>query len=194
MHPSENLRAQLERDVVTGARCLVGATLVHGDRRAVITETEAYRGADDEAAHAFGKTRMRNMNLFHRPGTAYIYLNYGIHWMLNLAALPEGTAAGVLIRAARPIAGFPDCTRLDGPGRLGKAFGVGPEMNGLDLLDPNSVIHIQPAVQPVKIVVGPRIGITKSKELPWRFADANQLDWVSRPHRFEPELLTEDVL
>jgi DNA-3-methyladenine glycosylase len=182
MLPLENLRAELERDVVTGARCLVGATLVHGDRRAVITETEAYRGADDEAAHAFGKTRMSNMNLFHRPGTAYIYLNYGIHWMLNLAALPEGTAAGVLIRAAKPVIGFPAGTRLDGPGRLGKAFAIGPEMNGLDLLDPNSVIHIQPADQPVKILVGPRIGITKSKELPWRFADADQLYWISRPH------------
>ena len=183
----KRLRDELERDVVTGARCLVGATLVHGDRRAVITETEAYRGADDEAAHAFGKTRMSNMHLFHRPGTAYIYLNYGIHWMLNLAALPEGTAAGVLIRAARPVTGFPEGTRLDGPGRLGKAFGVGPEMNGLDLLDPNSVIHIMPALKPVKIVVGPRIGITKSKELPWRFADADQLDWVSRPHPPRPE-------
>jgi DNA-3-methyladenine glycosylase len=193
-HPEyEDLKAALKRDVVEASAALLGWELVRGNLRARIVETEAYRH-DDPACHAFGKTKMKNMAIFGRPGLAYIYLAYGNHWMLNVVAHPEGDAAAVLIRAARPISGQdemfehrPKALReedlISGPGKLAAAFGIDRRDNLVDLLDPASDLHLEPGQPAKKVVTGPRIGIAlgKAHELPWRFMEANELRWVSKP-------------
>jgi DNA-3-methyladenine glycosylase len=187
------LQHLLEANVLAAAPALLGWTLVRGEMRARIVEVEAYRGADDRACHAFGKTKMKNMALFGPPGRAYVYLNYGVHWMLNISAHEEGNAAGILIRAAEPLAGLEemranrpgvtDRELLRGPGKLGRAFGVGPEDNGLDLLKPESRLHLEEGDEVRAVVTGPRVGIASGKgdELPWRFIDAGRLISASRP-------------
>ena len=190
---SEDLRDLLSRDVVAAASVLLGATLVYGEMRARIVETEAYRGEDDPACHAYRKTTMRNMVLFGPPGLAYVYLNYGMHWMLNVSAHPDGDAAGILIRAAEPLAGLEamranrpnvaDRDLLNGPGKLAKAFGISREENGIDLLDPASELRIEPAEPVARVLAGPRIGIAEGKghDTPWRFMEADRIQWVSKP-------------
>lgn len=189
----EEMRDLLRRDVVAAAPALVGAILVRGEMRARIVETEAYRAADDPACHAYRKTTMRNMVLFGPPGLAYVYFNYGMHWMLNISAHPDGDAAGILFRAAEPLAGLDemranrpgiaDRELLTGPGKLCKAFGIDREFNGLDLLDPASELRLEIGEPVSRIVTGPRIGIAEGKghEIPWRFMDSDRLGWVSRP-------------
>jgi DNA-3-methyladenine glycosylase len=189
----QDLRTTLEHDVVEASRAILGWDLVRGNLRARIVETEAYRH-DDPACHAFGKKKMKNMALFARPGMAYIYLAYGNHWMLNVVAHPEGDAAAVLIRAARPLSGLdemfdrrPKAVRevdlLSGPGKLAAAFGITGVENMVDLLDPTSELHIEPGEPPKEIIVGPRIGIAvgKAHELPWRFMDEGEMQWISKP-------------
>jgi DNA-3-methyladenine glycosylase len=189
----------LRRDVLKAAPALLGATIVWGDLRARVVETEAYRGEDDPACHAYGKTKMRNMGLFGEPGRAYIYFNYGVHWMLNITAHEPGHGAGILFRAAEPLSGLnimrtsrmgqsgrqiEDRNLLSGPGKLCRAFGITGEQNGLELIANTSGLHIVPAEHPVTNVIrGPRVGIAKGKwhEVPWRFVDGDRLNWVSAP-------------
>lgn len=184
------LRDLLRRDVVAAAPALLGGMLVSGELRARIVETEAYR-ADEPACHAFGKTKMKNMLLFGEPGLAYVYFNYGVHWMLNITAHEHGYAAGILIRAAQPLDGLEimrerrrgvaDRQLLSGPGKLAQAFAISAEDNGKDLLD-RTGLHIVPPSQPVtNIQTGPRIGIAEGKahELPWRFVDRDLIGWAT---------------
>lgn len=187
------MRELLAHDVVAAAPALLGAILVHGDMRARIVETEAYRADDDPACHAYRKTTMRNMVLFGPPGLAYVYFNYGMHWMLNISAHPDGDAAGILFRAAEPLAGLDqmranrpgiaDKELLSGPGKLCKAFGIDRECNGLDLLDPSSPLRLEIGEPGRKVLIGPRIGIAEGKghDTPWRFMDADRTAWISRP-------------
>lgn len=157
-------------------------------------EVEAYRSEDDPACHAYGKSKMKNMALFGPPGRAYIYFNYGVHWMLNVSAHEEGRAAGILIRAAEPLEGVdtfrqrrPKAKRdedlLSGPGKIAAAFDIDSKDNGLDLFNPSSPLHIE-LHEPIKnVVTGPRIGIAigKAHDYLWRFADGDRLAWVSKP-------------
>jgi len=190
----EELRNHLREDVVAAAPLLLGATLVRGGLRARIVEVEAYR-VDDPACHAYRKTKMKNMVMFGEPGFAYIYFNYGVHWMLNITAHPEGIPAAILVRAAEPLEGLdtmrsnrgvaPDTELLSGPGKLAKGFGITNLDNGIDLLTPtDSGLHILAAQEAVKDVRAlPRVGIAEGKwhEVPWRFIDGNALKWVSKP-------------
>lgn len=189
----EELRHLLERDVVAAAPALLGWDLVLGSMRARIVETEAYRH-DDPACHAYGKTKMKNMALYAEPGRAYVYFAYGSHWMLNVVCHAQGDAAAVLIRAAKPIAGQsemrerrPKAKReedlLSGPGKLAAAFGITSEHNMLDLLDPKSVLHLEPGSEVAEVISGPRIGIAEGKahDYPWRFIDRQELRWASKP-------------
>ncbi len=186
----------LREDVVVASPALLGATLVRGPMRARIVETEAYRGLDDPACHAFGKTKMKNMVMFGDPGHAYVYLNYGMHWMLNVVAHAPGDACAILIRAAMPLEGLAtmrenrpvsdDRQLLSGPGKLTKAFGITSAQNAVNLLLPSdpAELHILPPETPVqKVVTGPRIGISEGRwhEIPWRFMDGDSMQWVSRP-------------
>lgn len=187
------LRNCLHEDVVAAAPALLGATLVFGEMRARIVETEAYRGEDDPACHAFGRTKMRNMALFASPGRSYVYFNYGVHWMLNIVANEPGRAAAVLIRAAEPLAGLEsmrenrgvhrDRDLLSGPGKLCRAFGITDAQNDIDLLAVGAGLHIlAPEFKVARVLATPRIGIAQGKwhDVPWRFIDADRLDWVSR--------------
>jgi DNA-3-methyladenine glycosylase len=178
------------RSVHVVARDLIGCTVVHGETAGVIVETESYH-ADDEACHAFGGPTPRNAVLFGPPGYAYVYLSYGIHSLLNIVAEPDGQAAAVLIRALEPLRGLElmrmrrGVVRLDalcsGPGKLTQALGVGLELNGSSLADgPIRVLSRQGEWSDPEVVSGPRIGITKATELPWRFCAAGSRS-VSRP-------------
>jgi DNA-3-methyladenine glycosylase len=156
----------------------------------VIVETESYH-ADDPACHAFGGPTPRSSVLFGPPAHAYVYLSYGIHSLLNFVAEPEGDAAAVLIRALEPVAGIEimrarrGVARLEdlcsGPGKLTEALGITLDLNGTSLLEgPIDVLERNGAGSPAEIVTGPRIGISKATEHPWRFSLAGSR-FVSKP-------------
>jgi DNA-3-methyladenine glycosylase len=182
--------AFFERSVHDVARDLIGCTVAHGDTAGVIVETESYH-ADDPACHAFGGPTPRSSVLFGPPANAYVYLSYGIHSLLNFVAEPEGEAAAVLIRALEPVQGIETMRarrgveRLEdlcsGPGKLTEALGIGLDLNGVALADgPIEVRARDPGRPDPTIVAGPRIGITKAVEHPWRFCFAGS-PFVSRP-------------
>jgi DNA-3-methyladenine glycosylase len=178
-----------ERSVHTVARELVGCRLFYEGRGGVIVEVESYE-RDDPACHAYVGLTARTEVLFGPPGRAYVYLSYGIHNLLNAVAEPEGEAAAVLIRALEPTTGLEEMRRrrgvdrdeelCSGPGKLTEALGVGLEDNGADLTrDPFLLLPREPDWSG-EIVTGPRIGITKATERPWRFALAGNRH-VSQP-------------
>ena len=184
--------------MVAAAPALLGWHVVRGDLRARIVETEAYRGNDDPACHAYNKVKMKNMALFGPPGRSYIYFTYGNHWMLNVSAHADGDAAGILIRAAEPLTGLEtfrerrlkarrDEDLLSGPGKLAAAFDIDSSDNDIDLFEPSSELRFEPPDSLVTTILsGPRVGIAvgKAHERPWRFADGDRLRWVSRPLTF----------
>jgi DNA-3-methyladenine glycosylase len=198
-------RAFFDRSVHEVARDLIGWELAVGETAGVIVETEAYEAADP-ACHAYIGRTTRNEVLFGPPGHAYLYLSYGIHSLLNFVTEPEGTASAVLIRALEPTRGIEllrerrgrnararaSATRLklvelcSGPGKLTEALGIGLELNGADLLAPPFQLG-PPAGKwtGAEVVTGPRIGITKAAELPWRYCVKGSR-FVSRPWPAEP--------
>jgi len=179
-----------DRPVVEVAESLLGCVVRHGDTAGVIVETEAYHQSEP-ACHAYVGLTARTSTLFGPPGRAYVYFSYGIHALLNAVSEPEGVGAAVLIRALEPLAGI-DHMRArrglervedlcSGPGKLTQALGVTLELNGTDLAAGPIVIEAPPpGWDDLEVAVGPRIGITKAAELPWRFAVARARS-VSRP-------------
>ena len=186
-----------DRSVHEVARELIGWELGVGETAGTVVETEAYEAADP-ACHAYiGKTA-RNEVLFGPPGHAYVYLSYGIHSLLNFVTEREGRASAVLIRALEPTRGVElmrerrgreELSELcSGPGKLTEALGVGLELNGADLLGPHFMLSPPDgAWGEVAVVTGPRIGITKAAELPWRYCVRGSR-FVSRPW---PDLMGE---
>jgi DNA-3-methyladenine glycosylase len=183
-------RVFFERSVHDVARDLIGCEVVHGSTSGVIVEVESYH-ADDAACHAFGGQTPRNEVLFGPPGHAYVYLSYGIHSLLNFVAEPEGQAAAVLIRALEPLDGVALMRRrrglsrwqdlCSGPGKVAEALGIGLEVNGSSLTEgPVQVLPPPAGRSSVDIVTGPRVGISKAVELPWRFCAAGS-PCISRP-------------
>jgi DNA-3-methyladenine glycosylase len=181
-------RAFFDRSVHEVARELIGCRLLFDGVGGTIVETESYE-RDDPACHAYVGLTDRTEVLFGLPGFAYVYLSYGIHSLLNFVCEPEGEAAAVLIRALEPTAGLeamrerrgerPDGELCSGPGKLTEALGIGLELNGADLsCDP--FLLLGPEGRPPAVVTGPRIGITKAVERPWRFSAAGSR-FVSRP-------------
>jgi DNA-3-methyladenine glycosylase len=193
-------RRFFDRSVHEVARDLIGCRLAVGETAGIIVETEAYE-ASDPACHAYVGRTARNEVLFGPPGHAYVYLSYGIHSLLNFVTEPEGTASAVLIRALEPAEGIElmrarrgrvgararysatrELERLcSGPGKLSEALGVDLSLNGVDLFAPPFKLDA-PAGEwaGVEVVTGPRIGITKAAELPWRYCVAGNR-YVSRP-------------
>jgi len=169
------------------ARDLIGATLLVDGVGGVIVETEAYDQADP-ASHTHPGPTPRNAAMFGPPGHAYVYRSYGIHWCLNFTCRPAGHGAGVLIRALEPRAGLArmrerrgvDDVRLlcSGPGRLGQALGITLAHYGLPLDRPP--FFVAAPADEVEAVVGPRIGLTKAVDQPWRFGLAGSR-FLSRP-------------
>ena len=164
------------------ARFLIGKVVVRdvpdGRMAGRIVETEAYLH-DDPAAHSFRGETPRNRSLFREGGHAYVYVSYGIHRMLNVAAGAHGTGTGVLIRAVEPLEGIElmqarrgttvltDLAR--GPGRMAQAMEITLELDGIDLTQPGP-LWLGSIDRPVgEIGVGIRIGITKAVDLPLRF-------------------------
>jgi DNA-3-methyladenine glycosylase len=177
------------RSVHEVARDLIGCRLLYSGCGGTIVETESYH-RDDPACHAFVGLTPRTATLFGPPGRAYVYLSYGIHSLLNFVCEPEGEAAAVLIRALEPTAGLeamrrrrgdrPDLDLCSGPGKLTEALGIGLEEDGADLArDPFALLAPVERGRP-EVVTGPRIGITKAVERPWRFCAAGS-PYVSRP-------------
>ena len=184
------------RPALEVARDLIGKVLVHetpgGLASGVIVETEAYIGESDPACHAAPGPTKRNAPLYGPPGVAYVYLNYGIHYLVNAVAEPEGFPAAVLIRALEPLEGEQLMRRrrargtgkravdLDtlslcrGPGNLTRALGISLQQNFSDLAA--SDLRIEDAGLPSReIATGPRIGINVGTDRPWRFYDLHSV-------------------
>ena len=156
---------------------LIGATLLVDGVGGIIVEVEAYHHTDP-AAHSFGGMTDRNAVMFGPPGYAYVYRSYGIHWCLNFVCEPMGSASAVLIRALEPIEGLAAMRRrrglkeerllCAGPGRLAQALGITRGRHNEMPLDKAPFQIIARGNKP-EIVAGPRIGISKAIELPWRY-------------------------
>lgn len=176
-----------DRPVLEVAQALVGCVLVSEGCAGRIVETEAYH-QDEAACHAYVGLTARTSVLFGDPGTAYVYRSYGIHALLNAVCEPRETGAAVLLRAVEPLDGIAamrerrgvarDVDLTNGPGKLTQAFGIGLELNASSLV--NGPLAILPADDAPRLVTGPRIGITKATELPWRFCEQGSR-WISRP-------------
>ena len=191
------------------ARSLIGVVVLIDGVGGRIVETEAY-DQSDPASHTFGGQTERNAAMFGPPGHAYVYRSYGIHWCLNFVCREQGHGAGVLIRAIEPLAGLArmrarrglarpglarpglarpglprpglDDTRLlcSGPGKLCQAMAVTREHNGMLLAAPP--FALEPGSAGADLVAGPRIGISKAMDVPWRFGLAGS-PFLSRPFR-----------
>ena len=169
------------------APALVGATLLVDGVGGTIVEVEAY-DQHDPASHGFRGRTQRNAAMFGPAGHAYVYRSYGIHWCLNLVCGEEGAAEAVLVRALEPTHGLDAMEarrgvsdpRLycAGPGRLCQALGITGGHDGLPLDE--APFELRAAGGPVQIVSGPRIGLTRAADLPWRYGlDGSR--WLSRP-------------
>jgi DNA-3-methyladenine glycosylase len=169
---------------------LIGATLLVDGIGGTIVEVEAYHHTDP-AAHSFGGQTERNAVMFGPPGHAYVYRSYGIHWCLNFVCEPEGSASGILIRALEPTAGLPAMRRrrglkderllCSGPGRLGEALGITRVKHNGAQLD-HLPFQVLARENKPELVIGPRIGISKAIELPWRYGVKGS-KFMSKPFR-----------
>lgn len=174
--PPRLTRLFFGRSVHEVAPALIGATLLVNGAGGVIVEVEAYHHTDP-AAHSYGGMTARNAVMFGPPGYAYVYRSYGIHWCLNFVCEEEGCASAVLIRALEPTQGIAAMRRrrglpelrdlCSGPGKLCEALGVSIRHNALALDRPPFELRARTAKP--EIVVGPRIGITKAVDEPWRY-------------------------
>jgi len=182
-------QAFFDRSVHEVAPDLIGATLRIGRVGGAIVEVEAYHHTDP-AAHSYRGRTDRNAVMFGPPGYAYVYRSYGIHWCLNFVCEGEGSASAVLIRALEPMIGLATMRRrrgicderrlCAGPGRLCEALAVTDACNGLRLDRPPFVLYAR--TKTVEIAAGPRIGISKAVERPWRYGLAGS-PFLSRPFR-----------
>jgi DNA-3-methyladenine glycosylase len=168
--------------VVPLARALIGTTLLVDGVGGIITETEAY-DVDEPASHAFGGPRGRNLVMFGPVGHAYVYKIYGIHWCLNFVG-GDHPGSAVLIRALEPTHGIEMMIRrrgladprtlCSGPGKLAQALAIDHALNGAPLDRAPFELFLGGTHE---IAVGPRIGITKAAELPWRFGLMGSRYW-----------------
>ncbi len=178
------------QDPVVCARALVGAELVWGACRGIVVECEAYSAVGDPASHTFSRPSARKFIAHHPAGVAYVYFNYGMHWMLNV--LVKGAVDGfVLLRAIEPTRGIPAMMRrrggrsgrelTGGPGRLSAALGVTGRDHGRDFCSSTRRGFIARNPEGVmEIIADGRIGISRAKDYPWRFSIAGN-SYVSVP-------------
>lgn len=177
------------RSVHEVAPDLIGATMLFNGVGGIIVEVEAYHHTDP-AAHSYGGETERNAVMFGPPGYAYVYRSYGIHWCVNFVCEPAGSASAVLIRALEPTEGLAAMQRrrrmedprllCSGPGRLTQALGITRAHNALPLDAPPFELRARKG--DVALTAGPRIGITKAVDLPWRYGLAGSR-FLSKPFR-----------
>jgi DNA-3-methyladenine glycosylase len=192
--PKKLGKSFFDRGVHEVARDLIGATFLFNGAGGVIVEVEAYHHSEP-AAHSYGGRTERNAIMFGPPGYAYVYRSYGIHWCINFVCERAGSASAVLIRALRPTAGLAIMRRrrgvrdvrllCSGPGRLCEALGITHDQNGLAL--DRAPFALFAALTPVKIALGPRIGLTKAADLPWRYGLQGS-PFLSRPFKVGTDL------
>ena len=170
--------ADFMADAPVVARALIGATLLVDGVGGIIVETEAY-DMSDAASHTHRGPTPRNRAMFGPPGHAYVYRSYGLHWCLNFVCREAGHGAGVLIRALQPTQGIETMRErrglhderllCAGPGRVTQALGVSDAHYGLALTRPPFRVLAAPADSAALILAGPRIGVSKGVDTPWRF-------------------------
>lgn len=184
-----------DRPVLEVARDLVGCVVEHRGCSGIIVETEAYHESEP-ACHAYVGLTRRTAVLFGPPGNAYVYRSYGIHALLNAVCQDPETGAAVLIRALEPLDGVDlmrarrgvkrDVDLCNGPGKLTQALDIELTENATSLSDGPIAVRPRPGGwEDPALIAGPRIGIAKAVELPWRFCAAGNRH-VSRP--WPPEL------
>jgi DNA-3-methyladenine glycosylase len=173
-------RGFFERSALEVAPELLGCLLIAGDCVGRIVEVEAYLGdGSDAASHSHHGPTERNRSMFGPPGRFYVYRSMGIHWCANLVCEPVGIGAAILLRAAEPLAGVATMRRrrgsrsdrelASGPGRLAQAFGISGSLDGAVATRGSVRIAQGERVDPSRILAGPRVGIRRSAELPYRF-------------------------
>jgi DNA-3-methyladenine glycosylase len=188
---SEPVRRQLHRDElaidpVDAARLLLGCVLESSTSDGLVgvllTEVEAYRGAEDPASHCYRGRTARNEVMFGPAGHLYVYFVYGMHFCANVVCLVDGVPGAVLLRAGEICSGMElarkrrpavrrDAELARGPARLTSALGIGREDNGADVVAPSSPLRLL-AGNPVgeeDIETGPRVGVAAAMNVPWRF-------------------------
>jgi DNA-3-methyladenine glycosylase len=169
-----SLADTLALPVLEVAPRLLGARFTHGGVTVRLTEVEAYAGPDDPGSHAYNGRTDRNAVMFGPAGHLYVYFTYGMHHCSNVSCGPEGDPSGVLLRAGEVVAGLDvarerrarstDRDLARGPGRLCQAMGIDRDDNGLDLSE-----SLQLGATPEQVSTGPRVGLRRAAERPWRF-------------------------
>jgi DNA-3-methyladenine glycosylase len=159
--------------------CVIEHETAEGLVAVRITEVEAYQGDLDPGSHAYRGRTPRNSIMFGEPGYVYVYFTYGMHYCMNLVCDGVGVAAAVLLRAGEVIDGVELATRrrgssprdlARGPARLTVALGVGRAEYGLDACDPAGPLRVRHGGRsPVRVLAGPRVGLSAGAEIPWRF-------------------------
>jgi len=172
-HHTEMNKDFFDRDAVVVAKAMIGMEFHFHNTGGVVVETEAYR-PDDPASHSFNGPTPRNRVMFGPPGHLYVYRSYGIHWCANIVC---ASGSAVLIRALEPQTGVElmkmrrgtDTLRnlCSGPGKLCQALAITGDVDGISVLE--QPILVRPSETGPEIVAGPRIGISKAMDLPWRF-------------------------
>ncbi|CAN5449282.1 DNA-3-methyladenine glycosylase [soil metagenome] len=183
-------RAFFRADPLDCARQLVGTELIWGECAGIVVETEAYLTENDEACHCFNRASTRAFVARNKPGAAYIYLNYGVHWMLNVLVKGGARDGLILIRAIEPTRGInrmrlrrgaDDVRRLcSGPGKLTQALNITRQHHEMDLCAGRGYGFAPANSGAVDVIADERIGITRAAELPWRFT-LRDSRFVSRP-------------
>jgi DNA-3-methyladenine glycosylase len=181
-----------ERDPLTCARELVGTELVWGKCSGIVVETEAYLTLNDEACHTFTRPSTRAFVERNAAGTVYIYMNYGVHWMLNVLVKGAARSGLILIRALEPRRGLSimrarrgvdDVHRLcSGPGKLAQALDITKRHHEMNLCADPRYCFMRQAGMDARVVADPRIGISRARDFPWRFTLAGS-PFVSVPVR-----------
>ena len=187
--PKRLTRSFFNRSVHEVAPDLIGVVLLVGGVGGRLVEVEAYHHTEP-AAHSYRGQTERNAIMFGPPGYVYVYRSYGIHWCVNFVCEATGSASAVLIRAIEPTAGLPlmrrrrglkdDRLLCSGPGRLCEALCITHAQNGMALDEPPFELFAREGA--VEVVAGPRIGLTKAVDLPWRFCVAGSR-FLSAPVR-----------
>ena len=187
-------RSFFARDPVTCARELIGCELVWKECAGIIVETEAYTALNDEACHTFFRPSAREFVATRATGSAYVYLNYGMYWLLNVLVKGGAEDGFVLFRALQPTRGVErmsirrhgaessrGATSLcSGPGKLTIALGVDGRDHGCDLCG-DGLVGFRTPPQTVEVEADARVGISRAKHLPWRFLAKGSAYVSARP-------------